>query len=95
MSRAPSSAHDWQGVHRGLRIRLDLEVVDPAERRAQLVLDPALDAEDVDLEPMRGVGDVAGRRVLGAHGGQRAQQRDRDRRRRTRAAAGRDGGTHA
>ena len=46
-----------QGLHRRLRVRVDLEVVDSTECRAQLVLDPALDTEDVDLEPMGGVGE--------------------------------------
>ncbi len=48
-----------QAVHGGLRVRLDLQVVDPAEGRAQLVLNPALGTDEVHLEAMGRIGDGA------------------------------------
>ena len=83
-----------QWVNPGFGVPLDFEVIDPAERRAQLVLDPALDTENVDFEPMCCVGDVAGRALFTAQGCQSAQQCHCHRRRRTGTATSRDGGTN-
>jgi len=60
-------------VHDSLRVRRDFEIVDPAKRRAQLVLDSALDTEDVTLEPMRRIGNFPRRQLVDARGGQRSQ----------------------
>src|SRR5450755_4404917 len=83
-----------QRVHPGLGVRLDFEVIDPAERRAQLVLDPALDTENVDFEPMRCVGDLARRALLPAQRSQSAQQSNRNRCRGTGAATSWYAGTN-
>ena len=94
MSRELRSSQVGSGQHPSLGVCLDFEVIDPAERRAQLVLDPALDTEDVYFESMRCVGDVARRAVLQAQGRQSAEQSNCNRRRRTGAATSRDTGTH-
>ena len=83
-----------QWAHPSLGVGLYFEIVDPAERRAQLVLDAALYTENVDLEPIRGIRDVARRALLSAQGRQSSQQGNRNRCRRTGTATGRDSGTN-
>ena len=82
-----------QLVHHRFRIRVDLEVVDPTQRGAQLILDPALETEHLDLEPVRRVCDLPRRPRHGTQRRQTAEQRDRNRGRRTGTASGRNAAT--
>ncbi len=79
----------------GHRVMLDLDVIDPPEGGAKLVLNSTLASENIDLEAVGGGRDLVLAHLPRPEDAEPAQYRHRHGRRSTGSTAGRNGGMHA